>query len=219
MIKHGIYGQSIIQVGDLGLGFYSMEDDLKNLKILNEIMEEHRCTFYAIRGNHDNPIFFDGTLDLLSAVKLLPDLSLLEIEGKKVFFCGGGISIDRLARTEGRDYWKEEEVDYDFEKLRELAGAEIVITHIAPTYAFPRELNDMVNTWIELEKSRGNNLEWELGFERRQIRDIGIHFKDTLKEWYYGHYHKNHWEYIDGVEYVCVGIISMYDTIKKEFIQ
>lgn len=218
MIKHGIYGQSIIQVGDLGLGFYPMKNDIDNLTVLDEIMREHRCTFYAIRGNHDNPVYWEMGFINTPNVKLVEDLSLLEIEGKKVFFCGGAISIDRLARVVGRDYWKEEEVDFDLEDLRKLSGAEIIITHTAPTYAFPRELNSLVDTWIEIEKRHGNDLALELTFERTQMNNIGLNFKDTAKEWYYGHFHRNNAEYIDGVNYVCVGILSMYDTTKGDFI-
>lgn len=214
----GIYGQNLIQVGDVGLGFMSKERDFSNLEIINEIMIERRCMLYLIRGNHDNPSFWNKENDIYSNVILVPDYSLLEIDSKKVFFLGGAISIDRLNRVEGINYWKDEIVILDMDKAQLAKEADIIITHISPSICFPHSLNALVNEYINAEKKAGvsTSLANELTLERG-IMDV-IRNISPAKEWYYGHYHRNNVEIIDDKKYVCVDILQMYDTIKEDYI-
>ena len=63
----------IIQIGDFGLGFKEKEER-KNLLELNYKLLENNCMLYAIRGNHDNPEYFNN-LNLYSNIILLKDWS------------------------------------------------------------------------------------------------------------------------------------------------
>ena len=89
--------ENIIQVGDFGVGFSSYEHDMEKLQQLNDFLKEKNITLYVWRGNHDNPYFFDGTVNMTN-LKLLPDYTLTIIEGKGVLGVGGATSIDRRPR-------------------------------------------------------------------------------------------------------------------------
>ncbi len=215
----GITGQNLIQVGDVGLGFMSKLRDISNLMVIDEIMQETRNMLYMIRGNHDNPEFWDidwTTVYGIKNVVLVKDYSVIEIENKQVFFLGGGISIDRLARTEGVNYWKDEVVVLDEEKIKLCENADTIITHIAPTICYPSSLNNMVEGYIYNEAKLGRDLKTELE-EERKIMDT-IQDSTSASEWYYGHYHRNNVEIIGDIKYVCVDILQMYDTEKGDYL-
>ena len=55
---------TIIQVGDFGIGFTYKENDEQTLNSLNDFLKDVNVTMLAIRGNHDNPSFFNGDYDL-----------------------------------------------------------------------------------------------------------------------------------------------------------
>jgi hypothetical protein len=137
-------------VGDFGVGYEPTVDD-KNLEDLNKFLAENNCTVYAIRGNHDDPSYFEGN-HIFSNLKLMPDYSQEIIEGKKFLFCGGAISIDRkfslskmqMSASHGLNkpmYWWDEAFDLDLEELEKIRDVEIVITHTAPEWAFPQNKN------------------------------------------------------------------------------
>ena len=78
--KNDIDNENIIQVGDFGLGFDSYLTDIENLDKLNNILSKKNNKLYALKGNHDNPEFWNGRLDnKWSNIKLVKDYSILEI--------------------------------------------------------------------------------------------------------------------------------------------
>jgi UDP-2,3-diacylglucosamine pyrophosphatase LpxH len=88
------------------IGFTTPENDMRILEDLNEQLKKKNITMYAIRGNHDNPAFFKGD-HILSNLKLLPDYTVLDLEGKKILLVGGAVSVDRVPRlTEMNDLHK-----------------------------------------------------------------------------------------------------------------
>jgi len=110
---------SIIQVGDFGIGFkYNESSEKISLKKLNDTCVKHNIHIYAIRGNHDNPSYFNQNHDpVYSNIHLVPDYSVLTIDGKNILCIGGAISIDRVYRIEGIDYWKDENFIFDEKRL------------------------------------------------------------------------------------------------------
>ena len=87
----------MIQVGDFGAGF--RKDFLDDMLYLNDVLNEYNVTLYVIRGNHDDPKFFNGNHNW-GNLKLLKDYTVLDLEGKKILLIGGAISIDRGNRIE-----------------------------------------------------------------------------------------------------------------------
>jgi len=76
-----------LQIGDMGIGFVGDNNFNPGSKD------------YFINGNHDDP----------DKCKNYP--TFLEKHGmfKNIFYCGGGFSIDRKWRIEGKSWWANEE--------------------------------------------------------------------------------------------------------------
>lgn len=159
-----------IQVGDMGVGFRGYRHG--ELKWLTnppyDAMAEGRNLF--IRGNHDNPDvcsrhdfwIADGTL----------------VDG--IYCLGGAVSIDRMWRTEGLDWWADEECSYaDLERMIDEYAAikpEIVVTHDCPESI----ANQMLATF--------NKKKFEDGSRTRQALERMFHLHQP-HEWYFGHWH------------------------------
>lgn len=214
--KFGLTKTAFIQVGDWGLGFQHKELDIKALSQIDKFLREKENHLYILRGNHDNKWFWDhrDTFNLRN-VKLVKDYEVLEIENQQVIFIGGGISIDRLSRTSGKDYWPDEEIQFDEALLKSACaqGIDIAISHVAPKETWPYTFDPIVLNFIVKEMAVGKDLATDLENERQIMSQIYSYLKAAgCKQWYYGHYHESYMEERDGLIFRCVAIQEMYDT-------
>ena len=206
-----ITNSHLIHVGDFGLGFVTIASDIKNLEATDEMLMETNNHLYVIRGNHDNPIFWDKSKGLnlpkLHNLHLIDDYTVFEVEGKKILGVGGGISIDRQVRKDDKPYpswWKDEVFVYDPLKINRIVNnvdrIDIVVTHSAPTIAYPRGVDaPIVNDWHGIEAQFGNNLKGELIKEREEIDKLlnSISSAYSPTHWFYGHFHASKTEKIN----------------------
>ncbi len=118
--------QIFIQVGDFGLGYNDYSVDIEMLKEFNEELKTNNNQLYVLRGNHDNPIFWNEDSDY-SNLHLVKDYTKITIEGKDVLFVGGGVSIDRCFRRKDISWWEGEEIieNTEFDKK-----CDILVTHV-----------------------------------------------------------------------------------------
>jgi UDP-2,3-diacylglucosamine pyrophosphatase LpxH len=189
--RKNIENSIIFSVGDLGIGFKeTKEQEYALAEKLNKEFNAKNINFYSIRGNHDNLYFFKGEQRIcLENFELIEDYTVLEYNDKKIQAIGGAISIDRTGRTEGVSYWKDETVEYKKELLQKV---DILITHTAPSWCFPKSFNEMVYGWANEDSFLLN----ELTHERYMLDEI---FKKCLpKHHYYGHFHSSQMENING---------------------
>jgi hypothetical protein len=111
-----------IQVGDFGIGFEKVVGRYSPI-----LSNRHRF----IRGNHDDPA---GCKD---HPNFIPDGHTEVISGTKVMFVGGAFSIDRHWRTEGINWWRDEENSYrdflTFFETYEAFKPDLMVTHDCPT--------------------------------------------------------------------------------------
>jgi len=181
-----IKNSELICVGDLGIGFRDVETDKKTLMLLNEFFEERNIFFRSIRGNHDDPSFFDGSVSL-SNLKLQRDYSIENISGQRFGFVGGAISVDRQDRIDHDQYrhdgnvtfWKNEKINICPEKILDV---DVLITHTAPTWNGPIDK-------IGLSKflAKDPSLWDELMQERN---DISLLIEKYKAQYHYcGHFH------------------------------
>ena len=214
--KFGLEKTSFIQVGDWGLGFQHKDADIRTLSQIDAFLSAQENHLYILRGNHDNKWFWDHRDTFhLQNVTLVQDYEVLEIENRTIFFIGGGISIDRLSRTHGKDYWPDEEVWYNETLLKAacVQGIDMVISHIAPKETWPYTFDPIVLNYIDKEMAAGKDLAADLEKERQLMSEIYPGVKSAgCREWYYGHYHESHVEEREGVIFRCMGIGEMYDT-------
>lgn len=211
---------NLIHVGDFGLGFVSIMQDVKNLEVIDEMLIDTQNKLFVVRGNHDNPIFWDKSKGLnlpkLHNIHLVDDYSVLDIENKKILCVGGGISIDRQIRKDDRPYpswWKDEEFQWHPGKFNRVVNnhntMDIIVTHSAPSACYPRGVDaPIVNDWHNVELQHGNNLKGELQMERKKIdmlKDAVLKaYKPT--NWFYGHFHTSKTEIIDLVKFQALKI-------------
>ena len=196
---------TLIQVGDFGAGFSS--EFVIDMEHLNDTLSEYNVTLYAIRGNHDDPHYFNGEYEW-SNIKLLKDYTVLVLEGKKILFVGGAISIDRLQRTENRSWWRGEEFVFDPDRLAEYEGIDIVVTHNAPWFAYPSNFNNLVMSFAAYDLTLLDDLTRERGSLTEMFNILKE--KNNIKHWFYGHFHATKVEIHNDINFNLLGINSLY---------
>ena len=209
---HKITNTTLIQVGDFGIGFKPTSEH-HMMKILNEELGKRGTMLLVIRGNHDNPMYFDGKHDY-EFIKFLPDYTEMGIDGLNHLFIGGAISIDRTIRTNGIDYWDNEGFISDMDKASSIRNIDVLVTHTAPDFVAPIGFNAMVYGYAKKDSDLLNDLE----IERTKITEVFNEIKknNQIKHHFYGHFHDNVREHIDGCNHVMLGEGHMYNPYLYE---
>ncbi len=202
---------NIIQVGDFGLGFKPLKEDMDDLEALDKLLKDNGGKrMFIVRGNHDNPTYWQPGSpfdNVFNNITLVTDYSVINIEGVDILFIGGGISIDRVVRIKGSNYWEDEGVDYDEQKLlevdRNIDCIDVIVSHVCPDFAFPSTLSDLVHNYSRID----DNLILELELERQLLTRLYeiLKKRNSLKDWFYGHYHHGFEEKIGDTTFTCVG--------------
>jgi hypothetical protein len=136
--------------------------------------------FYCIRGNHDDPSLFDGSI-AHSNIVLLEDYSQMLFGDKKIQLVGGAVSIDRIHRKPGTSYWSKEPFLYEPDKAVE---CDILITHTAPSWIGPTvKDNHRIQYWLDNDDC----LYEDLSFERQELDKLIRKCKPTRH--FCGHFH------------------------------
>ena len=180
-----------IQVGDFGVGFISKITEAVHSNPPYDHMKRGDHKF--IRGNHDNP----------SVCKKhpfwIPDGTMIH---DKIFCVGGAKSIDKAYRTEGYNWWPDEELEYkkllnvydDYEKLK----PSVVVAHEMPeslTYIVCAKCNMTKLNDVSVTRLFFDNI-------------LEIHKPDLF---IHGHWHVNHHTIHKGVEYIGLGELNYLD--------
>ena len=201
--KYKITDSVFIHVGDFGIGFIEEHKDLHNLNVLNEHFVEANNMLYVIRGNHDNPKFFDGYYQL-SNVKLMPDYSVIELNGNKILLVGGAISIDRKQRLSrmqtdasyGRKtelFWHDERFILKKEISDKLRDIKYVVSHTSPKFAYPNNLMYGYSEIVHEFAAKDSSLYNDLDNERDEITKLydSLVANNKIENWIYGHFHSS----------------------------
>ncbi len=180
---YGSYRQIIdgcdnsLQVGDFGIGFG--EDDFERIG-----------SHHFIRGNHDDPELCKKN------VHWVPDGTM----HNGIFCVGGGFSIDRSCRTEGLDWWSDEELSqgelYKVLDIYESIKPDYVVTHEAPYEIIERMFHD--KHIIRPHSRTSQALE-------------SMRYIHKPKIWAFGHWHASRQIKVDNTHFVCLGINSYID--------
>lgn len=180
-----------IQVGDFGIGFYtSYWHDM-----VNDWMKTHTGHRF-IRGNHDNPAkcfemanwIYDGVVE------------------NDIMYVGGAWSIDHAMRTEGLDWWRDEELSVSqFNAIVDVyqdVKPRVMITHDCPTSV----------AW-EMFISKGLSLAGANQIKTRTGEALQAMFEiHKPEEWYFGHWHQTRRQNILGTEFQCLGELDYVDV-------
>lgn len=182
-----------VQVGDLGVGFkkYNYCRDLVwDTNPPHALMVKHNCKF--IRGNHENPSVCrrhsqwikDGTIE------------------NDVMYIGGAVSIDRAFRTEGIDWWADEECSYN--EIQVMIDNYIIKKpRVMVTHDCPESIADVI-------LSQFNRAKYGDPSRTRQALEVMRHYHKPEIH-IFGHWHKDLDITIDGTRFICLGELSYID--------
>lgn len=199
-----------IQVGDFGIGYNKVENEVAKLKILNEELVKHESDLFIIRGNHDDPEWFKIDVyteykEKLSNIFFVPDYTVLNIDLENILFVGGAVSIDRnYNKMRGGKYWPDEVVKFDYEFVDKLRDIDRMICHTSPDFVEPLTFNNLVYSYA----MNDDLLLGDLTTERSNMTKLvtALMNNNKLKGFYYGHFHRNYRFYHNECEFICLDI-------------
>lgn len=201
--KYEIKNSYIFSVGDLGIGFqYKEEFEHKLSNHLDEQFRERNINFFGIRGNHDNPAFFNEKRIILNNFELIKDYSVFEYKDRSIQLIGGAVSIDRTGRKVGVSHWEDEGVVFNRDACQKV---DILVTHTAPSYCFPQQFNEIVYGWAREDAYLLEDLT-----DERAVMDE-IFKRCSPKYHYYGHFHSSRTEEINNCEHRLLNINEFYE--------
>ena len=200
---------NIIIPGDAGNGFAPLSRELENLQDVEDNLRIYNVHVWMCRGNHDDPKFFDGSMDLkFPHIHFVKDYEVVEIEGMRVLFVGGATSIDRALRREGISWWPNEVFE-----LRETdAEPDIVVTHTAPSFCQPMALAHQIPILGTDDRS-----DVHLVVEERELcKQLYENLKKKPRLWVYGHFHNHYFQVYDKTEFRGLAIMELFEFTKDD---
>jgi Calcineurin-like phosphoesterase len=124
-----------IQVGDLGLHFDDLGPSGPGVPFLSRRV-------YYVTGNHDHePLYKTITrpTEVAHNLVFVPRGAVLELDGRRIAFLGGGDSIaDRALRRDGVDWWPEERISMaDISRFEGVGRVDLLVCHTPPAFVYP----------------------------------------------------------------------------------
>lgn len=189
--KNRFQDSVIFIAGDIGFGFSRNDVYEQVLGDINHCMSEINAYVLLIRGNHDDPSYFEEDKFGFTNVKILSDYTVVKTGILTTICIGGGISIDRIMRHQGSTWWIDETVEYDEKEIDEITANGIVIDSVL-THTYPRvsevKGNDKVLAdWMIYDKYLEEDLKKE-GEEMINIQKK-LESLNHIKIWMFGHLH------------------------------
>lgn len=131
--------KTMLHVGDFGLDWPGPKRARYEFK-LNKHLMELGITLIVSGGNHDNwntiqklPVESDGLATFRSNIQILPRGGRTQVNGLVFGGLGGAFSVDQFHRTEGKDWWRNEEPTLEeADKLINGGPVDVLITHDVP---------------------------------------------------------------------------------------
>lgn len=131
--------RTALHVGDFGFDWPGAKRGRYEAK-LNKYLVDLGITLVVSPGNHDNwdtleklTVQPDGLATVRSNIRVLPRGGRTVLDGLVIGGLGGAFSVDYHHRTEGKDWWSNEEpTQEEADKLVAGGPLDILITHDAP---------------------------------------------------------------------------------------
>lgn len=227
---YNIKDANIIQVGDFGVGFRTIDKDKRMLNLFHTKLVKNNVIVWVIRGNHDFKPHFDNDPFGFTNIRLVKDYTVLNLGGKNILCIGGAISVDRKLRQtkkqligefentdipSGKESWWSNEVFvYDEPKVRDLRDIDIIVTHTAPHYCTPDNTFGYGPFVDGIVKDTGDlELKTELHIERKMLTDIFqiIKMNNDITNHYYGHFHRSDVLNMYGTKHRLLGVGELFE--------
>ena len=187
---------TIIVAGDFGVGGWKDEEDasVTEEQFYNWISKQPYSVLF-VDGNHENfdklytypvEMWMGGNVH-----KLRPNLihlmrgEVYEIDGKKIFTFGGGYSIDKAWRVEGRSWWPQEmpsEKEYENAR-RNLEKNNYSVDYIITHTTCAQTVHYMAaRTYMRIKTNITEEMPLTAFLETTRINT-------RYRGWYFGHFH------------------------------
>ena len=199
---------NFIHVGDFGLGFDHPIKEHKRLKELSTVLASSGSKMYIIRGNHDDPSKWEpGSSYVFENIHFVPDNTVMQICGKVCLFAGGAVSIDRINRNVGVNYWTGE--TYRWKKPNVVPERiDYLFTHDVYHQCSPFVIKSpIVTKWIEKDAGLLPSLN-ESQEEMKKLYEFAMSINDDFS-WYHGHYHESYTTIRGKQKTCCLSIMEM----------
>lgn len=203
---------NIFVLGDIGVGFNKSEYYKTLFKKINYKLKSKNIYLFFIRGNHDDPSFFNSSDYSLSNLIFVDDYDVVKTYKHNILCVGGAISIDRSDRWKWDKktqkiipdgYWKDEYVKNipdNFEDFINEIDIDIMCSHCAPNF-IEYSYSDINEKYINNDKNLLDDIKNNQGI----LDDLfEKHLKNRIKKWYYGHYHKNRFTVVNDIDFICL---------------
>lgn len=233
-IQYQMKDTLLIVAGDCGLGFEKKESYEQMVKRNAKRMNEANNWIVFVRGNHDNPAYFDDSTFRYKRFTAIPDYAVLQACNHTILCVGGAISVDRYNRINEHKkrfakikeknnsinklcrnvYWSDENPIFDEEKMNAIHSkfsVDIVITHTAPSFCKPYSKENLA-TWALNDPS----LEKDINAERvvmDQLHKQLVADHQPVTRWCYGHFHQSWHSEIDGILYQMLDVMEFYPIL------
>lgn len=179
-----------IQVGDMGVGFIN-HGGIPSANPPFDAMSQGRHLF--LRGNHDSP----------SACRKhrywITDGSMVD---GKIFCLGGAVSIDRAYRTQGLDWWPDEECSYE-ELQRHIDTYATVKPDVVISHECPESVADEIMARHNMQKIAD-------GSRTRQALQAMLEIHQP-RQWYFGHWHRSQSFCVGSTYFCCLAELEYVD--------
>ena len=225
---YGITDAHIIQVGDFGVGFQTVEKEKRMLEMYHPLLVKNNVHVWAIRGNHDYKPHFDNDPFGFTNIHLVPDYTVLNLAEKNILCIGGAVSVDREWRYTKKQkqgifenttlvvesWWPDERFFLDIDKIKDLRGINIIVTHTCPDYCPPDNTFGLGYFVEGIIKDTGDTeLRTDLLVERNQVKEAFniIKMNNDITHHYYGHFHKNDDITMFGTKHRLLGVGVLHE--------
>ena len=224
-VQYGMTDTLLIVAGDCGFGFEKPGYyDQVFIKISRRLAKANNWVV-MIRGNHDDPAYFQKQRIHHERFRCIPDYSIVTACGHTILCIGGAISIDRTYRlavdsrphsAQTACFWADEMPYYDEEALAEINAkykVGIVVTHTSPSFC---ELltKDGLMGWAKRDETLLEDCERERAILDR-IFDSLFEAGQPLTHWFYGHFHQSWHASIYSVLFSMLDIMEFKEVLKE----
>ena len=227
-VQYGMTDTLLIVAGDCGFGFErkGYYENLINRGVNAKRMSQANNWIVFVRGNHDNPAYFDDKEFNHKRFNAISDYTVIRAWGHNILCVGGAISVDRQYRIAKQTkanrfhkpsaevlapayYWPAEAPSFDEDKLDEITASlniDTVVTHTAPSFC---EL--ISKNGLEYFAEHDTTLMDDVAAERGVMDAIHGKLKadgHTISHWYYGHFHQSWFSEIEGTLFKMLDIME-----------
>lgn len=227
--KYDIANSTLIFCGDCGFGFKTIDYYKDLVKKLNEKCKDLNIYCLFLRGNHDDPSYFNSKLFKRGNVRTLRDYSIIRWNDKNILCVGGAISVDRRQRILNsekwaktymllhpeldyksalqkcpQNYWHDEAPSFNENELKSIYSnikqVDYVCTHTSPSFC---DINGKqgLEEFIKVDECLDEDLNKERNVMDKLYDYVNVHNQVSLRAWYYAHFHIHKHYMMNGIRF------------------